>query len=99
MLSFNVRAGDDIWFGLRGASLGTFQQVVIKATTDDGGVTLLTPTEEIDLIPDTEAEELGVLGVRVQVTQAHYEDHALLGMIASDNVVILKGRKYRKQLQ
>lgn len=98
MLSFNLRVGDDVWFGKNGDPLEDYQQLVLKETDDDF-LTVLTPDEVIDIPFGGKTVGLGFLDVRV-CAKPDYEDPSAvtLGLEAPSDVKILRGRIYRREL-
>jgi hypothetical protein len=98
MLSFNLRLGDDVWFGKFGSPLDGFQQLTLKEA-NDRHLTVFTPEEIIDIPFDGDTVDSGIFGVRI-AAQPDDMDSGLfsIGMDAPDDVQILRGRVYRRQL-
>jgi hypothetical protein len=98
MLSFNLREGDDVWFGYEGQPLAEWQQMIIK-DADEFGMTVFTPTEVLSVRFDDRPMDSGVLGVKIAVKQDPAQmGQFTFGMDAPQNVKIMRGRVYRRQL-
>lgn len=98
MLSFNLREGDDVWFGKEGVPLEQWQQMVLNKA-NGSCLTVLTPTEVIEVDYDAAPIDSGVLGVRIAVKEdPAQQGQFTFGMDAPQDVKIMRGRVYRRQL-
>jgi hypothetical protein len=98
MLSFNLRIGDDVWLGRDGDSLDAYQQIVLNKVNDQF-LTVLTPTEVIDLLLDDRPIDSGIMGAKIAARE-DASDRTLFsfGIDAPQDVRIMRGRVYRRQL-
>jgi hypothetical protein len=98
MLNFNLRIGDDVWFGKKEMPLHEWQQMILKSA-DDQYLTVFTPTEVLGVEYDDEPMDSGVLEVKIAVKRdAGISGQFTFGMEAPSDVKIMRGRVYRREL-
>lgn len=100
MLNLDFREGDDLYVGVKSAPYSTFKQVILHKVS--GGVaTFLTEEEAVDVeVSDKPCRvDIGMHGIRVSVKKSPIrEDNYTLGLEAPQDILMLRGRKYRQMI-
>lgn len=98
MLNFNLRAGDDVWFGLDGQPLDQWQQIICKSV-DGAFLTVFTPSEVLEVLLGDSPMDSGVHDVKIAAkADLSGDDTFMLGIEAPQSVKIMRGRVYRREL-
>lgn len=96
-----MAVGDDVYVGDRAGQLDEFSQIILK-NVDGSCLTVLTPSEVIEIPLTGEKVDSGLMGVQMcaQAAPEHLgPDAVTLGFEAPYQVRILRGRVYRRELE